>query len=273
MSGGVVLTLVVMTAIGLQVALPLIRRRHQRRWRSMALTAAQRDVVQKNVAACAHIPRDRRSVFEGLVNQFLHEKSFVGCGGLVVTDDMALTIAAQACVLLLGRPAECFDSTRTILVYPNAFFVQHDDVDESGLTHQGRDLRAGESWSSGQVIVSWHDVLVGAADPDDAYNVVIHEFAHQLDGETGAVNGAPALVDASAAISWPVRMRREYDALVAAVTRGANTFIDPYGATDPAEFFAVLSEVFFEQASDLARRHPDLYDCMRAVYGVDPARW
>ena len=252
---------------------PCAGRADEARLRAQPLDDAQRAIVAGNVAICRALPAALLPRFEGLVNEFLYEKRFVGCGGLSVTDEMRVTIAAQACVLLVERPGGCFDELRTVLVYPDAFFVEHDDIDEDGVAHLGRDLRSGESWVNGQVVVSWADVILGAADPNDAYNVVVHEFAHQLDGESGSVNGAPSLVDASSAAHWPQRMAREYRALVDAVERGVETFIDPYAATDPAEFFAVLSEVFFELPHELARRHPVLHDCLRAVYGVDPAAW
>lgn len=273
MSGPLVLALVIAALVALQLWLPWRRSRRRAHLRSLPLTEAQRHEAGAAVPLVAQMPDVYRPAFEGLVQQFLAEKRFVGCNGLRVTDHMRLVIAAQGCLLLIGRPGGCFDDLRTILVYPDAFFVEHDEFDADGVVHAGRDLRAGESWSSGQIVVSWADVQLGAADPDDAYNVVIHEFAHQLDGESGAVNGAPSLVRRGAAEHWPTRMRREYDALVSAVNRGANTFLDPYAATDPAEFFAVLSEVFFELPETLRRRHPVLYECLGAVYGIDPARW
>lgn len=273
MSGPLVLALLIGGLLALQIYIPWRRARLRAHWRAQPLSATDRARIASAVPLAAKMPDDLRPLYEGLVTQFLHEKRFVGCNGLAVDDRMRLIIAAQACLLLLKRPAGCFDGLRTILVYPDAFFVEHDEYGADGVVHAGRDLRAGESWSDGQVIVSWADVELGAADPDDAYNVVIHEFAHQLDGETGAVNGAPSLVRGDAAAQWPARMRREYDQLVAAVDRGVQTFIDPYAATDPAEFFAVLSEVYFEMPAALGQRHPVLYDCLDAVYGVDPARW
>ncbi|MEO1576830.1 MAG: M90 family metallopeptidase, partial [Pseudomonadota bacterium] len=272
-SGPLVLALVIGALVALQLWFPWRRARRRAHLRSLPLSDAQRREIAAAVPLVAQMPNGYRAVFEGLVQQFLAEKRFVGCNGLRVTDHMRLVIAAQGCLLLIGRAGGCFDDLRTVLVYPDAFFVEHDAYDADGVVHAGRDLRAGESWSNGQIVVSWADVELGAADPDDAYNVVIHEFAHQLDGESGAVNGAPSLVQAEAAAHWPGRMRREYDALVRAVDRGAHTFIDPYAATDPAEFFAVLSEVFFEMPDALRQRHRVLYDCLDAVYGIDPARW
>ncbi len=268
-----VVALVVLGLIAVQIALPVRRARRRARWRAQPLSPTQRQWVRATVPLAARMPAPFGPAYEGLINQFLHEKRFVGCNGLVVDERMRVIIAAQACLLLLRRADGCFDSLRTVLVYPDAFFVEHDEYDSAGLVHAGRDLRTGESWSDGQVIVSWADVLLGAEDPDDAYNVVIHEFAHQLDGQTGAVNGAPALLNTREQGQWPQRMRREYDALCAAVERGVHTFIDPYATTNAAEFFAVTSEVYFERPGELRARHPVLYDCLDAVYDVDPAHW
>ncbi|MEM6639595.1 MAG: M90 family metallopeptidase [Pseudomonadota bacterium] len=273
MSAGTVVGLLIAGLVVLQVGWPLWRRRRRTRWHAEGLDETQREVIERTIPLVAAMPQTYRKRFEGLVRQFIHEKDFVGCNGLVVEPEHRLIIAAQACLLLLNRPGGCYDDLQTILVYPDAFIVEHDELDADGLVHAGRDLRTGESWDDGRVIVSWSDVIMGADNPDDAYNVVIHEFAHQLDGQSGLVNGAPSIVREELAAHWPERMRREFDALRGAVERGVHTFIDPYGASSPAEFFAVLSEVFFEMPAQLQRRHPVLYECLDAVYDLDPARW
>lgn len=263
----------VLGVLALQISRPLLRLLRRRRLLGESLTSVQRQAIVRHVPLVARLPSPLVARHEGLVRLFLAEKEFVGCAGLSVTDDMRWSIAAQACLLLLNRHDGCFDDMRTVLVYPEAFYVEHEEVDELGVAHHGRRLLSGESWSEGQVIVSWADAKRGGALSADGHNVVIHEFAHQLDGADGSVNGAPPLAGAMDAALWSQRMRAGYEALVAAVARGQQDLIDEYGATHPAEFFAVVSEVFYEQGDALARDYPDLYECMQAVYRIDPARW
>ena len=161
-----------------------------------------------------------------------------------------------------------------MLIYPHAFQVDIEHTDDIGLVQSGRDWRAGESWQEGQVILSWEDVLEGAADPHDGWNVVIHEFAHQLDAETGANDGTPSLPSPSRRACWSAVLQSAFDELRTAVQRGEeNTFLDPYGASDPVEFFAVSTECFFEQGPELRANHPDLYNELQALYQVDTSAW
>ncbi|MFK8013972.1 MAG: zinc-dependent peptidase [Gammaproteobacteria bacterium] len=256
-----------------QIVTPLRRRRRRQRLLKTPLSVARRETVAQYVAIVAHMPPPLQSRLEGLVNVFLDEKRFIGCAGLQVDDTIAVVIATQACLLLVNRPGGCFDPLHSVLVYPRAFYVEHENVDEHGVISRDRRLLSGESWSEGQVVVSWDDARSGGAHHADGYNVVVHEFAHQLDGETGTVNGAPLLDDDEGTSRWAQTMREEYAALKSAVGRGAETLIDPYGATHPAEFFAVLSEVFYEQPRALRDEHPSLYQRLREFYHVDPAQW
>jgi hypothetical protein len=160
-----------------------------------------------------------------------------------------------------------------VLVYPGSFVVQREHTDEVGVAHHARQVLSGESWSQGQVILSWHDTLEDAATPDDGQNVVIHEFAHQLDQETGAANGAPALARREHYARWSQVLGTEFNDLQARTSgRQASLFSD-YGATDPAEFFAVISEVFFEQPQRMATEHPALYRELSQLYRLDPLSW
>ena len=235
--------------------------------------AEWRRILRHRVPLVQHLPADLQLQLKKHIQVFLAEKAFVGCQGQAITDEVRVTIAAQACLLLLNRPASYFPNTRQILVYPGAFKVQHERVDEAGVVHTEHDERAGESWDSGQVMLSWPDVRRGAAVPHDGWNVVIHEFAHQLDAETGLTNGAPDLGSAQRYARWSAVMRTHYDALCAAVDAGEDTFLDPYAAEAPAEFFAVISEAFYETPVGLQRAHPALYDALRDFYRVDPAGW
>ncbi len=235
--------------------------------------AEWRRILRRRVPLLHRMPVDLQLQLKKHIQVFLAEKTFVGCQGLEINDDVRVTIAAQACLLLLNRPTDYFPRLRQILVYPGAFAVQHDEVDAAGVVHARRDVRAGESWEQGQVILSWDDVRRGAAVPHDGWNVVIHEFAHQLDAESGKTNGAPELHSARQYKQWSQLMQAHYDALQAALTRGEDTFLDPYAATAPAEFFAVLSETFYEQPLALQKAHPALYAELKSFYRVDPATW
>ena len=273
MSGAVWVALAVALVLTVQIARPLYRHARRRRQMREPLSMRQREVVRHYVPLTEKLPREYRARHEGLVRVFLAEKTFVGCAGLELTDDMRWSIAAQACLLLINRDDGVFDQMRTVLVYPEAFYVEHEEVDAAGIAHRGRRLLSGESWSQGQVVVSWADAKRGGALAADGYNVVIHEFAHQLDGADGDVNGAPLLGNEMPAREWSQKMSAGFEALREAIASRTPTLIDHYGATNPAEFLAVTSEHFFEQPEALMREHRDIYGCLKAVYQIDPATW
>ncbi len=172
---------------------PYFTRRRFARLRRQPFPAAWRTVLKERVPYFRSLPADLQMQLKGHIQVFLAEKAFIGCRGLEVTDEMRVTIAAQACLLILNRPTDYFASLRQILVYPGPFIVNRTHTDYAGVKQDQRQVLAGESWSEGQVILSWEDVVGGAADVSDGRNVVIHEFAHQLDQENGAANGAPIL--------------------------------------------------------------------------------
>jgi Mlc titration factor MtfA (ptsG expression regulator) len=224
--------------------------------------------------AFARLPVDLQLQIKKHIQVLVAEKPFIGCAGLVITDEVRVLIAAQAALLLLHRPAGYFANLRQILVYPGAFVVERSQPDELGLTHETRRALSGESWEQGQILLSWDDVLAGAADPADGHNVVIHEFAHQLDQERGRANGAPWLGRREGYVNWARVLSGEYAALQRQLARGeAPPVIDAYAATSPAEFFAVVSEHFFEQPAALAAAHPALYAEFARCYRTDPLAW
>ncbi len=211
------------------------------------------------------------------VQVFLAEKRFEACGDLPqVTDEMRVVIAAQACVLLIGLAKHnYFAKLRSILVYPGAFHrgrerlfsLPDEDAEESG------SVILGESWSSGSVIIAWENALQGALNEDDGQNVVMHEFAHQLDQVNGAADGAPILRCRADYEGWARVLGQDYEKLVKLTEAGKRDLIDAYGATNPAEFFAVATETFFERPRRLRKKHRELYDELKQYYGQDPARW
>ena len=212
-----------------------------------------------------------------LVQQFLHQKKFVGCDGLAITDEIRVSIAAQACLLLLNRPSRVYPKLHTILVYPGAFLAPRQHVDSAGVITETRQDLLGESWGDGRVVLSWDHVQHGAHDWTDGQNVVLHEFAHQLDSESGSNNGAPYLGSSENYRSWSAVLSRDFASLRAdALYRQSGqsrSVIDPYGATNPAEFFAVATETFFEKPYQMADVHAALYAELMKYYRVDPRAW
>jgi MtfA peptidase len=205
----------------------------------------------------------------GHVQVFLAEKSFEGCGGLELTDDIKLTIAAQACVLLLHRDTDYYPKLDAILVYPHAYIAGHTARD-GALVVDRDDVRLGESHQRGLVVLSWDAVRGGAAAANDGHNVVFHEFAHQLDQEDGVADGAPLLPRRSSYAPWAKILGAELEALKDDAREDRRTVIDKYGAKNPSEFFAVITEAFFEKPRALATRHPALYDELVEFYEQDP---
>jgi Mlc titration factor MtfA (ptsG expression regulator) len=255
---------------------PLLARRRRARLAASPFPAAWRSVLHRNVPLYRRLPEHLRLRLRRLVQLFVAEKQFVGCAGQAIDDEVRVTIAAQACLLLLRQDDASrapYPSLSTLLVYPGPFVVERLRPEPSGVVQETRQALTGESWSRGQVVLSWEDTLAGAADPSDGRNVVIHEFAHQLDQEKGYANGAPWLGRREIHERWARVLGSAFVELRARAAVGEPTLLDPYGATDPAEFFAVASEVFFEQPGRLAGEHPDLYQELRAFYGVDPVGW
>lgn len=221
----------------------------------------------------ARLPRNLRERLDGLINQFVAEKEFVGCQGLAITQEMRLAITAQACLLVLNRAPSVYDALYSVLVYPAAFIARDERRDEAGVVHEREQVLAGQAWDTHRIILSWEDVQASAAGPNDGFNVVYHEFAHYLDAEAGEVNGAPLLGDAGHYERWARVMNAEFSRLRSAAARGEATLLDPYAAQDEAEFFAVATEVFFERPDDMRREHPELYTELGAYYRLDPAAW
>ena len=246
------------------------------RVRAVAFPAAWRKILQRRVPLVRKLPAHLQLQLKKHMQVFIAEKAFLGCAGLRITEEMRVVIAAQACLLIMNRATDYYANVRQILVYPGAFYVNRTSLDYAGVQQENRQALSGESWSQGQVILSWQDTLEGAAAPDDGRNVVIHEFAHQLDQENGAARGAPppTLGDKDFdAERWSQVFQAAYTHLRFEVHNGVQGLINHYGAQDPAEFFAVVSEVFFEQPRELATDYPALYRELSGYYKVNPADW
>lgn len=251
--------------------LALFKEHRRNALRRQVFPPAWAEFLARNVPYVATLTPPEREELRGHIQVFLAEKRFEGCGGLSMTDEIRVTVAAQACVLLLHRKTDYYPDLTSILVYPNTYVVSGSRRTPDGLVADGPEARLGESWVRGVVVISWDSVLAGAADIHDGHNVVLHEFAHQLDQESGAGNGAPVLPHRSSYVAWARVLGHEYDRLVRDAGHNHRTLIDRYGATNPAEFFAVVTETFFEKPRALRAKHGDLYRLLQEFYSQDPA--
>jgi MtfA peptidase len=250
-----------------------LKRRRREQLRSEPFPDEWDAILRRNVPLYDRLDDADRAELQGHVRVFLAEKHFEGCGGLELTDEIRLTIAAQACLLLLHRETDIYRRLVTILVYPSAYVARSVQSLGGGLVLEGEQGRLGEAWGSGSgvVVLSWDDVRTGASDARDGHNVVLHEFAHQLDQEDGAADGAPILEHRSRYVTWARVLGAEYEELRRASSAGKRSVLDDYGATEPAEFFAVATECFFEKPAQMKRKHPALYDELKDYYHQDPA--
>lgn len=228
-------------------------------------------IIRRRVPLIASLSDATQRELGGIVQILLKEKQFLGAGGLEMTDEIRVTIAAQAALLLLGRETNYYPTLKTIYVYPHAYASHLTQHNPDGTVTEGVQPRLGESWHRGGLVLSWSDVVRGAADAHDGHNVTLHEFAHQLDGEWGGMEGAPALPSAGRYRDWARVLGKEYAELISELHRGHHTLLDPYGATNPAEFFAVATELFFERPDAMRKHYPELYDQLRMFYSHSPA--
>jgi Mlc titration factor MtfA (ptsG expression regulator) len=267
------LVVVVVGMTGAALAAPTLARAWRRqRIAGRPFPAAWRDIVRRRVPLASELPAAQQLRLKKHIQVLLADVPFIGCAGLQVNDEMRVTIAAQAAFLLLGRGGS-FSNLREVLVYPGHFVVPRSEMGAGGVVHEARDVLAGQSWQRGQIIVAWDAVLDGAVDPHDGVNVVMHEFAHQLDQDTGAANGAPYVGRGALQQAWARVMNQEFAALREGLARAQPSLIGPYAATSPAEFFAVTTELFFEKPAALAAERPELYEQLKRCYRLDPASW
>ncbi len=259
--------------IGYSVTKPYWREYQREKIRNQPFKKQWRKIIQQRMPYFRQMPADLQLQLKQHIQVFLAEKNFVGCNGVKITDDIRVTVAAQACLLLLNRKTDFYPKLQTILVYPRAFIKEQQSEHTGGVQFTQKTALAGESWEFGKVVLSWQDTLDGAQIPDDGRNVVIHEFAHQLDQENGRANGAPLLDKDHSYKCWSEVFSEQFEKLKKQAKSGAPSLFDYYGATNPAEFFAVASEVFFEQAQQLHYEYPMLYGQLKHYYQVDPIHW
>jgi Mlc titration factor MtfA (ptsG expression regulator) len=245
-----------------------------RRTRTQALAIGEpfpgewRDLLHRSLPIYGRMPPDLRRRLEPAVRAFLARIEFVGCNGLQVTDEMRLIVAMQACLLTVEEHhLDAYNGLHSVLLYPDEFVVRESDEDDVGVVTEGERVLSGQTFDTARILLSWRDVQESGAD-GEAYNVVLHEFAHYLDHD---VDGS--LTEVGHRDSWHETLEREYDALCDAIERGEETVIDPYGAEHLTEFFAVATETFFEQPARLRDAHPRLYRELRRFFALDPVSW
>jgi Mlc titration factor MtfA (ptsG expression regulator) len=247
-----------------------------RKWRRKRITgrAFPQDwlgIIEGNVSFYRKLPTADKEELKRHILVFLAEKRFVGCGGLAITDEIRVTVAAQACVLLLHRKTDYYPHLCSILVYPAAYVAKAYSRLPSGVVAEGPEVRLGESWRHGSVVLSWDDVRRDAADVRDGQNVVFHEFAHQLDSSFGQGDNSAILQHRSAFIAWARVLHKSYEQFCRALDKNRPTLFRSYAAQNPAEFFAVATEYFFERPKEFQKTWPDLYRELKNFYQQDPA--
>ncbi|MDQ6967655.1 MAG: zinc-dependent peptidase [Mariprofundaceae bacterium] len=222
------------------------------------------------VQALAPVERAR---LRELATLFLHAKSFTGVQGLTITDEIRISVAAQACLEILNMEADTFIGWVEIVIYPSAFRVAREIRDEGGIVHEEANALSGESWSRGPVILSWEDVRRDSFSPCPGRNVVIHEFAHKLDMLSGRANGMPPLHPDMPIMDWTTALSEAFEHLRCSVEHHYRPHINAYAATNPAEFFAVICEYFFTAPEILNMYCPEVYCQLKAYFRQDTLRY
>jgi hypothetical protein len=251
-----------------------LRRRRRARISAEPFPAAWSRVLAENCFHYQDLSQSQQARLRTLVQIFVAEKNWEGCRGFEITDTVKVTTAAQACLLVLGLDEVYFDNVLSILMYPNSYVANNVEITRAGVMMEGGQPRLGEAWWRGPVILSWSDVLAGGRCETPGHNLVIHEFAHQLDMMNGhLVDGTPPMETKEQFQLWIDVLEPEYRKLVEDCRRGHRGLIDCYGATNVAEFFAVLTEAFFERPASLDRHHPEVYAILQRYFRLDPASW
>jgi Mlc titration factor MtfA (ptsG expression regulator) len=230
-------------------------------------------LLEKKVPLYARLPEELRLRLHERIAQFIATIRFEGCGGLELTEEMIVIVAAQACLLVIHREGRPYPKLQTVYLYPSTFSSVRKQVSAVGIVTEGEVQRLGESWGYGTVVLAWDAVEQGALNISDGENVTFHEFAHQLDHEDGATDGAPALPGRAAYRTWARVFKANYADFLHLTEEGQKTVLDAYGATNPAEFFAVATETFFEKPLPLFQKRPELYAELMNYYGLDPREW
>ena len=229
--------------------------------------------LQSKLPIYERLPVELREKLHLKIGEFIRSTFFEGCGGLELDDEIILTVAAQACILILNHEGEPYPKLNSVLLYPSAFVSRSTSAGPGGTIIEREVKCLGESWDNGTVILSWNSVKHGADNIFDGHNVSFHEFAHQLDSLDGDTDGVPLLGSEEAFQTWANVFAEHAELLIDEVRRGKKSLLDPYGATNPGEFFAVATETFFEKPRQMKRKQPELYAELQSFYRLDPADW
>jgi Mlc titration factor MtfA (ptsG expression regulator) len=249
-----------------------------KRWRRRRVLARHSipDELWRGLLAATPVlaqrPSEELARLRELVLLFLHEKHLEAAGGLALDDAMRLKIAALACLPILNLGLDAYANFAAVIVYPDPFVIRDRTYeDEDGVVHTGDDVLSGEAWEQGPVILAWSEVAGSGL--GEAFNVVVHEFAHKLDMLNGEADGVPPLHAGMRLVEWTAAFDGAYDDLVAQLERGREPWLDPYAAEDPAELFAVCSELFFDVPDELKAEYPEVYVQLAAFFRQDPAAY
>ncbi len=252
----------------------LFKSRRRARLRAQPVPATWRAILESNLPIFNRLSARDQAELVGHTQVFLAEKHFEGCGGLELTDEIRVTIAGQACLLLLHRETDYYPDLISILVYPTGYTAREERHIGGGIWEEGGEDRLGHTGRRlGALVLAWDAVRHVAAAPADGENLVLHEFAHQLDFENQSSDGTPALETHGDYLAWARVMSAEFNALRNASDAGLPTLLDDYGATNPSEFFAVITEAFFERPCALKKKHPALYGQLQRFFHQDPTTY
>ena len=258
--------------IALLIMTPIWRSRRRQQIAVRPFPESWHQLLEQHWQLYAVLPEDVRDQLQRQLRVMMAETEFYGCNDLIVTEKMRVLVLAQASLLYGSVIHHQQTDFPCVLLYPDAFVREGATMDELGLVAEERHILLGESWEQGKVILSWADIEQNLAQPQSHHNLVIHEYAHQIDGYDGAMNGTPPVAGHPKFQTWPAVMQGAYDDLCRRVDAGDASF-DPYATTNPAEFFAVVSEYFFMQPQVLIERYPDVYRLLSAFYRRDPLTW
>ena len=228
-------------------------------------------ILESNIPLYTRVPSKLKTYLNGCIQLFLHEKEFVG-RGIEINDQIRLTVAGNACMLLLHQQQRRFPGFKTIIIYPSSYIapqVTHDGAVEAIENSH----RTGESWLRGPIVLSWSDSIHGSLNTNDGHNVILHEFAHKLDEQSGDMNGLPVLRKDAHYSEWAKVLNDEFTDLQQRAERRKNSVLDVYGTVSAPEFFAVATESFFEKSKQMKNKLPDLYEQLSRYYNIDPASW
>lgn len=250
--------------------MPLIQYLRRQWIRSRPFSDEWLQVLQNKVPIYRCLTKSRQKKLQERIKIFMHEKLFEGCGGLTITTEIRLVIAAHACMLIIEEPSAHYPSLKSILVYPEDYMAPVYEVDTGGVVTEGWESRSGESWNPGNIVLSWNDIRKDLQEAWSGNNLIYHEFAHQLDYQYGLSAGIEPDGHTQQDDEWTIELARTYRTLRQKAHRGQHDLLDLYGATNPAECFAVVTECFLQQPAALQQQYSVLYRHLVEFYGFDP---